>query len=78
MKNDDARRASSSLIQLLANPIRLRILLATAEDSSGRCSWLTELHEQLADHVPDLEVRQVAYHVGRLRSADLLPKAPRP
>ena len=58
--------------QALSHPVRLRILELFTRDR-GRSLAAELLAEDLAPDFPKLRIAQVAYHVARLKDAQLLP-----
>ena len=69
------RKVDQRLIRALENPIAIRVLeLSTREP--GRRPSAFKLRTELAGDFGELEVRQVAYQLARLRDAGLLPPRP--
>ncbi len=59
--------------RVLENPIAIRVLEVAIREPGHRPT-AQKVRSELAGHFADLQVRQVAFHLGRLRDVDLLPR----
>jgi hypothetical protein len=69
----DIEVSAHQMRRALENPIAIRVLeVATREP--GHRPTAEKVRNELAGHFAGLQVRQVAFHLGRLRDVNLLPR----
>jgi hypothetical protein len=72
-RRQDFEVSAHQVRRTLENPLAIRVLEVATWEPGQRPSAKKVRNELQGDHA-DLQVPQVAYHLGRLRDADLLPR----